>query len=444
MPFRESDTMELKRDVVSDICKEVIAFANTKGGTIYIGIADDGEILGVHDADAVMLQVNNMVRDAVKPDVTMFVSYAVEDMDGRQIIRIDVQRGTNRPYYLGSKGLKPSGVYVRHGTATDPATDSAIRQMIKESDGDSYEAMRSLEQELTFASAEKEFARHGLELGQAQMKTLGMLTQENIFTNAAYLLSDQCTVSIKLATFAGSGRLEFQDRRECSGSLFAQLEKAYAYLDMHNKNRSSFQGLYRIDTRDYPEDALREALLNCCVHRDYAFSASTLVSIFEDRIEFVSVGGLVDGIALEDVLLGLSVCRNPKLAAIFYRLDLIEAYGTGMRKIMNAYAKVERKPEFQVTGNVFKIILPNTSSHTIACETVCENTAGTGMFCAAMDKPEASVMKLLEARGTIARREVEQQLGISQASAVRLLKYMGEKGMIKRVGKGKVTRYAKP
>ena len=189
---------------------------------------------------------------------------------------------------------------------------------------------------------------------------------------------------------------------------------------------------------------MREALLNCCVHRDYAFSASTLVSIFEDRIEFVSVGGLVDGIALEDVLLGLSVCRNPKLAAIFYRLDLIEAYGTGMRKIMNAYAKAERKPEFQVTGNAFKIILPNTSSHTIACETVCENTAGTGMFCAAMDKPEASVMKLLEARGTIARREVEQQLGISQASAVRLLKYMGEKGMIKRVGKGKVTRYAKP
>ena len=134
MPLRESDTVELKREVVPDICKEVIALANTKGGTIYIGIADDGDIIGVHDADAVMLQVNNMVRDAVKPDVTMFVSYDVEDMDGRQVIRIGVQRGTNRPYYLGSKGLKPSGVYVRHGTSTDPATDSAIRQMIKESD----------------------------------------------------------------------------------------------------------------------------------------------------------------------------------------------------------------------------------------------------------------------------------------------------------------------
>lgn len=123
---------------------------------------------------------------------------------------------------------------------------------------------------------------------------------------------------------------------------------------MHNKNRSSFQGLYRIDTRDYPEEALREALLNCCVHRDYAFSASTLVSIFEDRMEFVSVGGLVDGIELEDVLLGLSVCRNPKLAAIFYRLDLIEAYGTGLRKIMQAYDKAERKPQFLVTGNAFQ------------------------------------------------------------------------------------------
>lgn len=443
MPSLESDTVKLKREVVPDICKEVIAFANTKGGTIYIGIADDGEIIGVHDADAVMLQVNNMVRDAIKPDVTMFVSYAVEDMDGRQIIRIGVQRGTNRPYYLGSKGLKPSGVYVRHGTSTDPATDSAIRQMIKESDGDSYESMRSLEQELTFTCAEKEFARHGLELGHAQMKTLGMLTQENIFTNAAYLLSDQCTVSIKLATFAGSGRLEFQDRRECSGSLFAQLEKAYAYIDMHNKNHSSFQGLYRIDTRDYPEDALREALLNCCVHRDYAFSASTLVSIFEDRMEFVSVGGLVDGIELEDVLLGLSVCRNPKLAAIFYRLDLIEAYGTGLRKIMHAYDKSERKPQFQVTGNAFKIILPNTSSNAMAVDTVCENSAGASTLYSATDMPEAVVMSMLEARGTIVRSEVERQLGISQASAIRLLKYMSEKGMIKRVGSGKSTRYIK-
>ena len=212
---------------------------------------------------------------------------------------------------------------------------------------------------------------------------------------------------------------------------------------MHNKNRSSFQGLYRIDTRDYPEEALREALLNCCVHRDYAFSASTLVSIFEDRMEFVSVGGLVDGIELEDVLLGLSVCRNLKLAAIFYRLDLIEAYGTGLRKIMQAYDKAERKPQFQVTGNAFKIILPNTSSSAMAGETVCENSAGISMLYSAMDKPETTVMNMLAARGTIVRSEVEQQLGISQASAIRLLKYMSENGLIKRVGRGKSTRYIK-
>ena len=212
---------------------------------------------------------------------------------------------------------------------------------------------------------------------------------------------------------------------------------------MHNKNRSSFQGLYRIDTRDYPEEALREALLNCCVHRDYAFSASTLVSIFEDRMEFVSVGGLVDGIALEDVLLGLSVCRNPKLAAIFYRLDLIEAYGPGLRKIMHAYDKAERKPQFQVTGNAFKIILPNTSAPVMAGETVCEKDAGASTLYSAMDKPEAAVMSMLEAQGTIVRSEVEQQLGISQASAIRLLKYMSDNGMIKRVGRGKSTRYIK-
>ena len=94
------------------------------------------------------------------------------------------------------------------------------------------------------------------------------------------------------------------------------MEEVYAYLDMRNQTHASFEGLYRIDKRDYPEEALREALLNCLVHRDYSFSASTLISVYDDRIEFVSVGGLPTGISLDDILLGLSVCRNPKLAGV--------------------------------------------------------------------------------------------------------------------------------
>ena len=158
MTFIESETIELKSSVVADLCKEVIAFANTRGGTLYIGVEDNGTVIGVDSADRVTLQINNMVRDSIKPDITMFVHYETQVINDKQIIAVTVQEGTDRPYYLGSKGLKPSGVYVRNGTSTDPASDTVIRKMIKETDGDSFETMRSLEQNLSFQAAEAQFA----------------------------------------------------------------------------------------------------------------------------------------------------------------------------------------------------------------------------------------------------------------------------------------------
>lgn len=330
MIFTESEVIELKSEVVSDLCKEVIAFANTKGGTLYIGVRNDGTVVGIEDADRVTLQINNMVRDSIKPDVTMFVHYETQAVGGKTILAVTVQKGTGRPYYLASKGLKPSGVYVRNGTSTDPATDTAIRKMIKETDGDCFEDMRSLEQNLTFQAASAQFAKCKVPFDASKMQTLGLVSPDGIYSNVAMLLSDQCSSTIKAATFSGIDKSQFQDRREFGGSLFSQMEDMYAYLDLRNRTKATFDGLYRHDARDYPEEALREALLNSLVHRDYSFSASTLISVYDDRIEFVSVGGLPSGIALEDILLGLSVCRNPKLAAVFYRLNLIEAYGTGI------------------------------------------------------------------------------------------------------------------
>lgn len=159
MTFAESEIVELKSQVVGDICKEIIAFANSKGGTLYIGVEDNGNVVGVEDTDKVTLQLSNMVRDSIKPDVTMFIHYETTSIEDKKIVAVTIQKGTDRPYYLGSKGLKPSGVYVRNGNSTDPATDTAIRRMIKETDGDSFESMRSLEQNLTFKATEEQFKK---------------------------------------------------------------------------------------------------------------------------------------------------------------------------------------------------------------------------------------------------------------------------------------------
>ena len=430
MTFIENEYTEWKSTVVSDICKEIIAFANTKGGTLYVGVADDGSIIGVDNADKVTLQLSNMVRDSIKPDVTMFVRYEIQDIEGKQILAVTVQKGTDRPYYIGSKGLKPGGVYVRNGSSSDPATDMAIRKMIKETDGDSFETMRSLEQSLTFEAAKSQFAKRKVTFDFTKMQTLGMVSSDGIYSNVAYLLSDQCVCTIKAATFAGSDKSTFQDRREFSGSLFEQMEELYAYLDIRNQTKATFEGLYRTDTRDYPEEALREALLNSLVHRDYSFSASTLVSVYDDRIEFVSVGGLPAGIELEDIMLGLSVCRNPKLAAVFYRLELIEAYGTGIPKIVNAYVGSGLEPKIEVTANAFKITLPNRNA-----------AAGAVTASNAEKSYETRILEYIKTNGQAVRSDIDALLGVSQATAGRILKQMLKSGLIYREGKGRTTRY---
>ena len=164
--------------------------------------------------------------------------------------------------------------------------------MIKETDGDSFEAARSLAQDLTFKSAAAEFERHGVGFDQPKMKTLGIVTQDGLYSNLGLLLSDQCPATIKAATFSGVDQRFFQDRREFDGSLFSQMNDLYDYLELRNRTKASFDGLYRIDKKDYPEEAVREAMMNCLVHRDYSYSASILVSVYDGRIEFVSIGGL--------------------------------------------------------------------------------------------------------------------------------------------------------
>lgn len=436
MIFRESETVELKTIVVEDIKKEIIAFANCKGGRLYIGVQDDGTVSGLDNPDETSLQISNMVRDAVKPDLTMFLHYQTLTVEGKNIVVVDIQQGTERPYYIAKKGLRPEGVYVRQGSSSVPATNTAIRRMIKETDGDRFEEMRSLEQNLTFESAKKAFARRNVKFGTAQMKTLGLVTQDGVYTNLGLLLSDQCVHTIKVAVFQGTKQNEFKDRKEFTGSLFQQLDEVYDFIDFRNQTYSTFEKLYRIDTRDYPETAVREALLNLLIHREYSFRASSFISLYTDRLEFTSIGGLVSGVTLKDVTMGISVCRNVKLANVFYRLELIEAYGTGLIKIMDAYEGTGMIPQIETSDNAFKIILPNLNAMPESAKQVQTRSE--------KNTPENKVIALVKEQGSVTRKDVEMLLDIGQSSCGRLLKKMLENGMLMKEGKGKNTHYCIP
>lgn len=189
----ETENIEFKSQFTDEIYKEIIAFANTDGGIVYVGIDNDGNVVGLTDVDNEYTRITNGIRDAIMPDVTMCVKFTIQD---NKVVRITVNEGTNKPYYLKSKGLKPSGVYVRQGTSSVPASPEQIRQMIKESDGDTFEEVRSLEQNLSFDAAAVAFKRYGVEFSAEKYRVLGM-TQRNPISTRILHFSFRISVRIQ-------------------------------------------------------------------------------------------------------------------------------------------------------------------------------------------------------------------------------------------------------
>ncbi|MEG1798726.1 MAG: putative DNA binding domain-containing protein [Synergistaceae bacterium] len=425
MRLRESETIELKETYTPDLKREIVAFTNAGGGIIYVGVRDSGEVVGLDNPDFVMQQISNSIRDGIKPDLSMFTDIELLQEDEKFFVILTVNQGTRKPYYLSDKGLKPTGVYVRSGTTSAPASEDAIRRMIKAADGDSFESNRHLLQGLTFNVLREETQKRNLEFGKIQMKNLGILSADDLYTNMGLLVSDQCMHSIKFAIFQGSDKLVFKDRKEFTGSLFAQLTDVYKTIDFYNGTKATFHELLRADERDYPEDAIREALLNAIVHRDYSFSGSTFINLYSDRLEIISSGGLVSGLSLDAAMLGASQPRNEKLAALFYRMKLIEAYGTGISKIISCYKGLPVRPEFENVEGAFRVVLPNVHARILEVE----------------NEKYLPVLRLFGQQKEITRSDVEQTLGCGVTHAINVLKEMQSKKLITKVGSGRLTRY---
>lgn len=430
----ESERIEYKSQMIEDLYREVIAFANSNGGVIYIGIDDQGNLTGIDNVDETYTRITNGIRDAIAPDVTMFVRYILQD---NKVIQIEVGEGSYKPYYLKSKGMKPNGVYVRHGASSVQASPDQIRKMIKESDGDNFEASRCMEQELTFHAAETAFKQYGVEFSVEKYRALG-ITKNDVFTNLALLLSDQCHHTIKVAVFKDEFCTEFRDSKEFGGSVFKQFEDVVNYLALCNKTVSTIKGLVRTDKQDYPNEVIREALLNALVHRDYSFSGSIIINVNDSKMEFISLGGLLPGLSTEDIRIGISQPRNKKLAEVFHRLRLIESYGTGIRRIFKLYENCPVQPSIEATTNAFRIVLPNMN----ATDTANEDTpATTGKSTVAITPQMKTVMDYLAKYDEMTDEDLQELLNIKNTRAYQIARQMHENELIDIIGRGASKKY---
>lgn len=428
--YKESEYLELKLELTSDIKKEIVAFANTHGGTIYVGIDDNGKVVGLKDAAKDLEALSGMVREGIKSDLTLHTKMYIQKIDEKDVIILNVEEGPNKPYYLAEKGIKTNGVYVRHGISSTPLNEEGIKLLLKKNSNSDFERSISNNQELTFNYMTRMFDKQKISINDAKMQSLGLINNGGAYTNLALLLSDQCPYSIKCAIYNGNNKIEFQDRKEFTGSLFEQLDEVFKYLDMFNKVKGVIKGLYREDTKDYPDYAIREALLNAVIHRDYNFKGSVLVHMFNNRIEIVSLGGLVSGITIKDVLKGVSEPRNQLLANIFFRLTLIESYGTGIGKIIESYENTNHKPEFDDSDNAFIVTLPNINYIEKKNDFLLEKSS-----------KEELILNYIKNNGKITRAIAENILELERSRTNDMLTNLCKQNLIKKEGKGRNTIY---
>ena len=423
MPYIESERLELKVQYTTEIKKEIVAFLNSDGGTLIIGVDDNGKVIGIENAKDIIERISLMIHETIKPDPSLICSAGEYEEEGKTIVKVSVGRGVKKPYYIYEKGLKPSGVYLRINNTSQQASEYAIKQMIIASEYKSFESLPSVEQELTFDYLERTFMRAKIELKQ---KTLGLIDPNGSYTNLALLLSDQCPFSIKAAVFDSDDKSRFLDRKEFEGSLIRQADEVYEYLNLNNKTHGEYNGLLREDKTEYNQLVLREGLLNAIIHRDYSLNGNILISIYKNRIEYVSIGGLVSGMTYEDMMLGVSRSRNEKLANIFFKLKYVEAYGTGIEKIQGDYENTGLEPRFEVSDNGFLLVLPNKTSIKKPKKILTDKEL---------------VYDFIIKCGRVNRAEIQEELGFKLTKTRNIILQLEQEGKIERHGNGKGIFY---
>ena len=414
--MRETRILEFKETITNTFLKTVSAFSNYDGGTILFGVDDDGNIKGLPDVKQACLDIENKINDSITPQP----DYTLEIQNNDQTIKLTVKSGLQKPYLYKSKA------YKRNDTATIEVDTLEFSRLVLDGKNIRFEELPCKDQELSFEILHrklKETVRIE-NFDKDTLKTLNLYDDVNGFNNAAGILADKNHFpGIDIVKF-GENISIIQKRSTFENiSVLEVYEKAIeVFRDYYQYE--VIQGADRKKMEKIPEAAFREAIANALIHRVWDVDSQIRVSMFDDRIEIVSPGGLPSGITEEEYLFGkLSALRNRNLANVFYRLGFVEIFGTGSTRIKQLYAEALIKPDFEVSENAIKIVLP-----------IFEKNAD-------LTEDEIVVYKLLSKTMLKPISEVAPYVPFGKSKTTKLLKEMCQKGVITVEGKGKGTKY---
>lgn len=367
----ETKTLELKEFLPAKsekYVKTLVAFANSSGGKLVVGVRDGGrEVVGVENAASVADSIANALSDSCEPLLTPRIR--IDNLEGRDVVVVEIQPGSATPYRL--KGKAPSaGVYVRAGATTRLADETALRELELRGASQYYDEQPCLEEPFDEGLAQalcdemnrrRKDAGRGNEVAPRNLENWGLVRRMDgrpVPTRALLLLtSNPFPFSrIQCAQFKGTDRVVFLDRRDYGGPLHEQIDAAESFVLRNIRLGARIEGLYREDYYELPRTAIREAIVNAVVHRDLQASSCVQVALYDDRLEVTSPGALYGGLTLDDALQGVTRLRNPRIAEALMQMDLFENWGTGLRRIREACADAGLpEPEFREFDSMFRV-----------------------------------------------------------------------------------------
>ena len=416
--MKESRTLEFKRNITNSFLKTVSAFANFGTGTILFGMDDCGKIVGISDPDNVRLDIENRINDSIRPKP----EYSISVNRKTNVLSLNVQEGKYKPYLYRGKA------YRRSDTASLEVDQVELRRLTLEGENLYYEGLSCGMDNLTFRYFESKLAEKlGITtLTDDILRTFGFINDDKKHNIAGALFADSNKFSgIDIARF-GDSISEILDRETISGvSILKQYDGAVLSFRRYYQYEV-VKGVERKTVERIPEEAFREAVANALVHRTWDINSHVRVAMFPDRIEVSSPGGLPKGITKEEYINGsISNLRNPILGNVFFRLHYIEMFGTGIRRIKDAYANAPIKPDFIITDNSISVILPRVDRK-------LEVSADGG-----------KVLDVLNEGMILSSREIASKLGWSKDKAIRVLNTLLSAGYIQIIGNGPGTKYVK-
>jgi ATP-dependent DNA helicase RecG len=442
----EGKTLEFKRDLssIKPILKTLIAFANTAGGTLIIGVDDCKEIVGIKDIFEGEERLANAIADNIRPSLMPDIESTSIEGKSLLVVRVPHWRG---PFFLKSKGIE-NGVYIRLGSTNrvaEPELLEELKRSISKISFDQLPCPGSDIQSLDQDRIREKFGQVNRKVDEAKLETLGVLVPYSgklVCSNGGIILFGKSAIRerlfpnsfVRCARFRGTEKIDFIDQYDVEGTMLDAMDEVPKFIRRNTRVAARIEKMEREDVPEYSPIAVREVLTNAFVHADYSIQGmNPRIVIFSDRLEVESPGMLPFGYTLDDLRAGVSHVRNKVIARVFRELNLMEEWGTGYKRVVEACDKGGYpKPEWHEQGLAVRVVF---EPHRLTQDEVEQRQS--------LLSRHEKIIDLLKKNDSLTAKEIFNHLAeeITERTLRNDLSELKEKGILKQIGLGPSTKW---